>query len=417
MNAATNPPINYGLAAFNSGAVPAQPPHKWPEDANRSGWMRTVLHWGHYANREPWQDVNVQLQAKVVDVADSATCNDIYINHQRWRFENFNKILLLLIFLKWTSLAFIPWFIWSMVLADPLGSFVDRLLEAYGKNLGVYALMLMSLVSVAMIGLSIWFTGQKEPNIKYYLIQTGIGVTLCLIASIADYGNPAHGNIHFIGTAAMAITVFMGVIGWDYVTGLYFRVFVHDGSEFNRQTGMLTVAHRFRTPFTAPFYEFDTTMEFRPGPHGSSCMAIWLHHRYSDFEVFLGAKVQSLGMNREECLAFWDTLQRYMDVSQPLPELPILEQFRHLDPTTAAHDKLTKRPPRRWRDLKYQVWERTERSAMMKGNLKYQWQNQPCILRARIDPTLSIETYYRTQEAKGIHSTPKADDYDNVHRG
>ncbi|EQM80068.1 hypothetical protein NA644_07690 [Pseudomonas stutzeri] len=37
-------------------------------------------------------------------------------------------------------------------------------------------------------------------------------------------------------------------------------------------------------------------------------------------------------MNLEEALAFWDTLQRYMDVTQPLPELPILEQFRHLDP-------------------------------------------------------------------------------------
>ncbi|QJI45539.1 hypothetical protein HKK52_08220 [Pseudomonas sp. ADAK2] len=209
----------------------------------------------------------------------------------------------------------------------------------------------------------------------------------------------------------------MGLVGWDYITIYYLRIFKHDGSELNRKTGIVTVARRFRPAFTAPFYEFDATMELRPSPHGNSSMTVWLHHRYSDFEIFLGGKVQSLGMSREECLAFWDTLQRYMDVSQPLPELPILEQFRHLDPTTAAHDKLSNRPLRRWRDTKYKVWDRTERPAMMRRNLQYPWQSQACILMARIDPTLSIEAYYRAQEAKGIHSTPKADDYDNIHRG
>jgi hypothetical protein len=157
-------------------------------------------------------------------------------------------------------------------------------------------------------------------------------------------------------------------------------------------------------------------MELRPSPHGNSSTAIWLHHRYSDFEIFLGGKVQSLGMSREECLAFWDTLQRYMDVSQPLPELPILEQFRHLDPTTVVHDKLSNRPPRRWRDTKYKVWDRTERPAMMKNNLNYPWQTEACILAAKIDSTLSIEDYYHSQEKKGINSTPNATDYDNIHR-
>ncbi len=52
----------------------------------------------------------------------------------------------------------------------------------------------------------------------------------------------------------------------------------------------------------------------------------------------------------------------------------------------------------------------------MKRNQKYPWQQQPCILQARIDPALSIEAYYRSQEAKGIHATPKGDDFDSVHR-
>ncbi|PNG12306.1 hypothetical protein CXK97_17545 [Stutzerimonas stutzeri] len=209
----------------------------------------------------------------------------------------------------------------------------------------------------------------------------------------------------------------MGLIGWDYLQNIYLRVFPHDGSGFNRQTGMLTIGRRFQKPFSAPFYEFDATLEFRPGPHGNSGFAIWLHHRYTSVEVFLGAKIQSLGMNLEEALAFWDTLQRYMDMTQPLPELPILEQFRHLDPTTAAHDQQHKRDPRRWRDMPYRAWERRGRAEMIKRNRDYNWQKQPCILQSKIDPGLSIEIYYRSQEAKGIQATPKGDDYDNIHRG
>lgn len=62
----------------------------------------------------------------------------------------------------------------------------------------------------------------------------------------------------------MAFSVFMGLIGWDYLQDLYLRVFVHDGSGLNRQTGMLTIGRRFQKPFSAPFYEFDATLEFRP---------------------------------------------------------------------------------------------------------------------------------------------------------
>ena len=215
---------------------------------------------------------------------------------------------------------------------------------------------------------------------------------------------------------AMAFSIFMGLIGWDYLLDLYLRVFRHDGSGLNRQTGMLTIGRRFQKPFSAPFYEFDATVEFRPGPHGNSGFAIWLHHRYSSAEVFLGSKIQSLGMNLEEALAFWDTLQRYMDVTQPLPDLPILELFRHLDPTTAEHDRQSKRDPRRWRDMPYRVWKRRGRADMMKRNRDYNWQQQPCIIQSKIDPGLSIEAYYRSQEAKGIQATPKCDDHDNIHR-
>ncbi|MFL1517813.1 hypothetical protein ACI77G_26330, partial [Pseudomonas prosekii] len=116
-------------------------------------------------------------------------------------------------------------------------------------------------------------------------------------------------------------------------------------------------------------------------------------------------------------LAFWDCLQRYMDVTQPLPDLPVLEQSRRLDPVTVAYDAKTCRNPRRWRDQSEKGWLATGFKQLTQQLQQYPWQKQPCIIKARIDPSMSIETYYRAQEAKGIQATPKADDFDDVHRG
>ena len=127
-------------------------------------------------------------------------------------------------------------------------------------------------------------------------------------------------------------------------------------------------------------------------------------------------KIHSLGLDKPNLLAFWDTLQRYMDVEQPLPDMPILEQSRHLDSVTAAYDAATNRPSRYWRDINTKVWVRKEGKQLREKLASYPWQQQPCILQARIDPDLSIETYYRQQEARGIHATPKGDDSDNIHR-
>src|SRR3546814_16025216 len=121
-------------------------------------------------------------------------------------------------------------------------------------------------------------------------------------------------------------------------------------------------------------------------------------------------------MSLEEAMAFWDTLQRYMDVTQPLPELPILEQFRHLDPTTAEHDRQSKRDPRRWRDMPYRVWERRGRAEMIKRNREPQWQAQPCILQATIDPHLATETNSPPQNATGKPATHPAEEHDTTHR-
>lgn len=407
----------YTPAAYRNSAIPAQPAHKWPQDANRSGPTRTLLRWGSYANLEPWQDIDAQLQPAMRAFIDRKDENDLYINHKNWKFENSSKWMMLIPFLKWWSIVFAPWFFWGFAITGALSNFSDWIIDQYGLGYAATFGTILALFSVLLMALNTWYMWADEPKTKNYLIANGSGLIIALASSLLTFQTSPYGTDLLLMCSAMALSIFMGLIGWDYLLDLYLRVFAHDGSGFNRQTGMLTIGRRFRKPFSAPFYEFDATLEFRPGPHGNSGFAIWLHHRYADVEVFLGGKLQSLGMNLEEALAFWDSLQRYMDVTQPLPDLPLLEQFRHLDPVTAAHDQQHSRQPRRWRDMPYSIWERRGRSETMKRNREHKWQQQPCILQAKIDPSLTIEAYYRSQEARGIASTPKADDFDNVHRG
>ena len=413
MNAPIAPEAAYAASAYRSNAIPAQPPHKWSQDANRASLTRTPMRWGHYAHLEPWQDVDAQLKPSNPDYLNDNQEDDLYINQKRWNFDNTNKWMILIPYLKWSSILYIPWFFWAFALTGTLSERLNQMSDGYIMT----TLILLGSLSMAMMGFSMWYMWADNPRYKHYFLQTGTGFSFALIASLLTFQSSPYGTDLFWMCGGMAFSVFMGLIGWDYLLDLYLRVFKHDGSGFNRQTGMLTIGRRFQKTFSAPFYEFDATLEFRPGPHGNSGFAIWLHHRYTSVEVFLGAKIQSLGMNLEEALAFWDTLQRYMDVTQPLPELPILEQFRHLDPTTAAHDQQHKRDPRRWRDMPYRAWERRGRAEMIKRNRDYNRQKQPCILQSKIDPGLSIEIYYRSQEAKGIQATPKGDDYDNIHRG
>ncbi len=209
---------------------------------------------------------------------------------------------------------------------------------------------------------------------------------------------------------------FMGGLGFDAILWLYSKTFKHDGSEFNRLDGMLRFKRRFRRLFVAPFDEFDPVLQLLPSGYGSHDYALWLHHRYTDNKVCLATRVHSLGLDKANALAFWDCLQRYMDVTQPLPDLPVLEPSRPFDPVTAEHDRRTGRDPHYWRKRTYQGWQAKERKELDRRLHEYPWQQQPCIVRARIDPELSIEAYYRRQEAKGIFATPKADDFDNVHR-
>ncbi|WMR31776.1 hypothetical protein QT513_21680, partial [Metapseudomonas otitidis] len=254
MNASVIEPSPYTASAYDSSAIPTQPPHKWREDANRSNLRRTQLRWGHYANLQPWQLVDLQLQAKEQAFVERTGETELYCDQQRWRFENFNKLLILIPGLKFAALFVAPWFFWAFAVMELLPKIV-------------FPLFLLSVFVVLMIGVSCWLYWEK--SLKAYLIQVGTGLATALLSALLTFSTSSYGTDLFLFCGIMAFSIFMGVVGFDFLLDLYLRLFKYDGSEFNRQTGMVTIARRFRKPFVAPFYEFDTTMEFRPGPHGS----------------------------------------------------------------------------------------------------------------------------------------------------
>ena len=145
--------------------------------------------------------------------------------------------------------------------------------------------------------------------------------------------------------------------------------------EFNRRTGLVTVFDydingEYKKNGTigekvAPFYEFDAYITVSPDRQGLPNNVLCIVHRYRDIWINMANFVGPSGSTSAPC-ALWDYLQNYMDISKPLPDTPELEAFRHLDPTTAEHDREAGREPRYWRDMddttfKAKVREMTER--------------------------------------------------------
>ncbi|MEE4754300.1 hypothetical protein V2K52_17060 [Pseudomonas alliivorans] len=126
--------------------------------------------------------------------------------------------------------------------------------------------------------------------------------------------------------------------------------------ELNRRTGLVTIfdykRHRKEgviDEFIAPFYEFDAYMLTTRDRFGSN-YGLLLRHRYEDRQINFHSLLGPDDFKHRPC-ALWDFLQNYMDVSRPIPDIPLFEAYRHLDPVTAKYDKENGRNPRYWIDM------------------------------------------------------------------
>ncbi|MCE2570433.1 hypothetical protein [Motilimonas eburnea] len=106
---------------------------------------------------------------------------------------------------------------------------------------------------------------------------------------------------------------------------------------------------------TLPFTDFDAVINAIVQQNGTHEFRLALRYKYPDK---LGRRTHDIdvlmaGASMHEAVAAWDMVQRYMDVTKPLPDIPELEPYRHLDPTTLAWDEAGYRGRERfyWRDL------------------------------------------------------------------
>ncbi|MBN8239657.1 hypothetical protein JF541_10895 [Marinobacter hydrocarbonoclasticus] len=189
-----------------------------------------------------------------------------------------------------------------------------------------------------------------------------------MLVLITLFGERERNWLDYSLDQALPYLIFLGG-GWILIliADLAFRLFpkllLRNGRgpewEFNRRTGMIKVwQYPRKFPFLPrkppvvvekPFYEFDAWCCARVDRFGS-LFDLVLSHRYSKLDVTVGDILGAHG-SPTMCYAYWDFIQNYMDITRPLPELPLLEQYRHLDPTTAKHDQAAGRPSRYWRDM------------------------------------------------------------------
>lgn len=170
-------------------------------------------------------------------------------------------------------------------------------------------------------------------------------------------------------------------------------------SEFNRVTGQVKFALGKGRVFEAPFVEFDAYVE-RVVQRGGLFYRLMFVHRYTG-KTFNKTWLSGVEADKSDVMALWDMLQRFMDVSQPIPDMPRFEPFRHLDPVTAEHDRQTNRPARYWRDLDLEEWKQNEGTEMARAKVRFPWSQRSCKLTPKLGQ-IEMAAYRETRPGTAI---------------
>ncbi|WP_104203341.1 hypothetical protein [Billgrantia saliphila] len=195
------------------------------------------------------------------------------------------------------------------------------------------------------------------------ILFAGIGMSIIFL--LMSLSNNQFGlSDHLLLWKEVFYISFFCLMAWWGVNAVY-RLFPNFASSFqpgpmwelNRRTGMVTIFANPAKKSTAwqvahqlPFHEFDCYLQSTPSHQGLPQFNLSLVHYREEAHVALVGMFGATSSHVEQRAA-WDMVQRYMDTSQPLPDTPLWEEFRPLDPTTLVHDQRTGRPPRYWRDM------------------------------------------------------------------
>lgn len=346
---------HYGPGAYSAGAIPSMPAP--PKKRERIG--EELLPFGNYAGIDPYQQLCED--AEFVQHQDRQNkqfyeTDDWWWDHLRIRFLKsqfgFSVVLMAFPVLYFFFLIAFPFFL-AIGLTDALYEWND-----------FFATVVIVLILV------IGFLGAMVAT-----VYTTQAVFNSLIKMIGFVLTPFH----------------------KWFANRANRYMENRCSEFNRQTGMVSFAQgKKKPPLKAPFVEFDGYVE-RVVQRGGIFYRLMFVHRYTG-KQFHQTSLSTIVDHQHEVRALWDMLQRYMDVSQPMPDVPRLEPFRHLDPTTAEHDRQTGRSPRYWRDLDLEAWKKGEGAAHLKAQIEYPWSRLRCQLTPQLGK-VEMATYRERREA------------------
>ncbi|MCV6610653.1 MAG: hypothetical protein OIF55_07795 [Amphritea sp.] len=117
---------------------------------------------------------------------------------------------------------------------------------------------------------------------------------------------------------------------------------------FSRSTGRVIRYKNNKELYSHPFPEFDCYLVSSPSHQGILSYQLHLVHRYHRYSDSIPLHTFSSSQQPEELERIWNLIQRYMDTSQPMPDVPELEPARAKDPTTAAWDAKNNRKPDYW---------------------------------------------------------------------
>ncbi len=340
----------FSSAAFRALEIGPLPPA--PKERSCIGEELQPI--GTYAGIIPYlgtiQDAEVLQEHEKADPEFES--KDWWWDHQRIRFLNGKlglKFLLLVLPIAWVM------FLWLSGLGVVTWGMTEILEQRGLSDVTIWFVIISGfLLGLGWLGFAIWVT----PVTTNWLMSTGMGFIL----------KPFEKRIN----KKLDDTL-------------------EDGcSEFNRVTGQVRMALGRKRYFEAPFVEFDAYVDRVIQQSGVFYRLIFVH-RYTQ-KSFHKTAFSTIESSKPEVLALWDVLQTYMDVTQPLPDVPRLEPFRHLDPVTAEHDERTGRNPRFWRDLDLEAWKQGEGAQWLKRQMEYPWDKRKCKLTPQLGK-ISMDEY------------------------
>ncbi|PSV30008.1 hypothetical protein C9J44_21075 [Photobacterium sp. GB-27] len=187
------------------------------------------------------------------------------------------------------------------------------------------------------------------------------------VMNLVDSSGQDEYNQIYLGMACILVVCLLIWWSFSFFNG---KLPIKTLFSLSRETGMVTLyGFGNKVRFSHPFVEFDCYLTTSPTPQGFINYQLFLVHRYNGYKhgVPIGRFING-SRDLDEYKRLWNMIQAYMDVSQPLPDIPMNEPFRHKDSATVAYDKAHHRKPDFWFSMDDEAFEQAVTKIVEKQN-------------------------------------------------